>query len=482
MKITLIYPGIAGLGFNSIGKGMDAIWINLGLCYIGAYLKQQGYSIGLIDLRRMHSWDDFSIRLDCENSEAVGVQFNAVNFDYAMQCCKIAKEHNKIVIAGGPHATYSPQQLLDSGFIDYVICGEGEISFLELIQQIETGITSDRIIQGKRMDNLDVFPFPDRDLFGVSDLILLRYFSNFPYQDNGLVVMASRGCIYNCTFCQPLVKQMFGNNVRYRSVENVICEVKFLIEKYKIKYISFQDDTFTVRKNWVLEFCKKIKEEKINVNWSAQSRANTVDEELIKTMKDAGCTCLFFGFESGSQRILDFIKKGIKVEQSISAAKLCKKYGIIMFADYMIGIPTETEEDLKQTYKMIEEIKPEIHSLTYFTPVPGSYLYEYCKENNLINITTFSDFDRRPTGEKIKGVDYKLLNRWKQKMLKQSPKWYNEKDYAKLAIKRWLYLLRKKMFFQVIFEFIIRTFFQGTSILEFGKSTIKKVIYRKNFL
>lgn len=479
MKITLIYPGIAGLGFNSIGKWMDAIWINLGLCYIGAYLKQQGYSVGLIDLRRIKNWDDFSTRLNQENSDMVGVQFNTVNFDYAMQCCKIAKEYNKIVVAGGPHAIFSPQQLLNSGFIDYVICGEGEISFLELIQHTETDITSNRIIPGKRMDNLDTLPFPDRELFGVSDLILPRYFSNFPHPDNGLVIMASRGCVYNCTFCQPLVKQMFGDKVRYRSVENVIYELKFLIDKYKIKYISFQDDTFTARKSWVFEFCNKIKEEKININWSAQSRVNTVDEELIKEMKDAGCTCLVFGFESGSQRILDFIKKGINVEQSISAAKLCKKYGIIMFADYMIGIPTETKEDLKQTYKMIKEIKPEIHSLTYFTPVPGSYLYEYCKENNLINITTFSDFDRRPTGEKIKGVNYKLLNRWKQKMLKQSPKWYNERYYAKLAIKRWLYLLRKKMFFQVISEFIIRTFLQNSSILEFGKSIMKKIIYRK---
>lgn len=479
MKITLIYPGIAGLGFNSIGKGMDAIWINLGLCYIGAYLKQNDYEVNLIDLRRIKSWDDFFKKLSAEESNVVGIQFNTVNFEYALQCCKIAKEQNKIVVAGGPHVTYSPQELLDTDFVDYVICGEGEISFLELIKQIEKNIVSDRIIQGKKVDNLDNLPFPDRDLFSVSDLILPKYFSNFPHQDNGLVIMASRGCVYNCTFCQPLVKQMFGNNVRYRSVENVLQELKFLIEKYRIKYISFQDDTFTARKKWVFEFCKKIKEEKINISWSAQSRVNTLDEELIKTMKDAGCVCLFFGFESGSQRILDFIKKGIKVEQSIYAAKLCKKYSIIMFADYMLGVPTETEDDLEQTYKMVKQIRPEIHSLTYFTPVPGSYLYDYCKENNLINITTFSDFDRRPTGEKIKGVNYKLLNLYKQKLLKQTPKWYSEKHYTKLAMKRWLYLLRKKMFLQVISEFIIRTFFQGTSILEFAKSTVKKIIYEK---
>lgn len=471
MKITLIYPGIVKVGFNSLGKGgMDRNWINLGLAYIGAYLKKYSYDVDLVDLRELQDWDQVRAEMKYRLPDVFGVHFNTPNYNNALECCKMAKELKKIVVAGGPHASVAPDDLITTGYVDYVIIGEGEISFLELLENLRMNRQRERIIQGKPVENLDELPFPDRDLYSLKKI--LHPIGNFPFMDNGLILMTSRGCPFNCAFCQPLARKMFGRKVRYRSVENVIEELKYIISRYKVKYISFQDDTFTARKEWVLELCWRIREEKLAVQWSAQSRVDTFDEELAEAMSTAGCVCLFFGFESGSQRILNFLRKGITPEQSLETAKLCKKYGIIIFADYMLGVPTETEEDLRQTLTLIKEIKPELPSPTYFTPIPGCDLYDYCKENNLIKIETYEDFTRNPTSEKINGIDYALLEKYKRIMLGYTPKWYQEKHFTKLTLKRWLHLVKLGYF-----KFAFHEIFNSTFIYRLGiRAKIRRVV------
>ncbi|MFZ5800397.1 MAG: B12-binding domain-containing radical SAM protein [Candidatus Omnitrophota bacterium] len=453
MKITLIYPGIAGLGFNSLGKGdMNHNWINLGLAYIGAYVKRSGHIVDLIDLRGLSGWEEVQDELKTRASEVVGVYFSTVNFDNAIRCCKIAKEQKMTVVSGGPHASIDPQGLIETGAVDYVITGEGEISFCELLNDLQAGRHPEKIIAGKVIENLDELPFPDRELYDLNRVLNPR--RNFPFLDNGLIMLTSRGCPYNCRFCQPLGRRMFGAGARFRSVANVVEEFKFLVNKHKVKYLSFQDDTFTLRKDWVLELCARIKAEKLQVQWSAQSRVNTFDEELAQAMTSAGCVCLFFGFESGSQRMLDFLSKGINADDALKVARLCKKYGIVILADYMSGIPTETEEDLRATLEQIRLVRPELLSVTYFTPVPGCELYEYCKSNNLIKIKTFEDFERSPTSEKIYGVDYALVKRYRARMYRYVPKWFSEGFFARLAIKRWAYLIRRGMLKEFVTEFL----------------------------
>jgi anaerobic magnesium-protoporphyrin IX monomethyl ester cyclase len=454
MKITLIYPGIVRIGFNSLGKGgMNRNWINLGLAYIGAYFKQNSYDVDLIDLREMSGWSQVEQDIKVRDSDVCGIHFNTVNYNNGLKCAQIAKRNNKVVVAGGPHATISSAELLATGFVDYVIIGEGEISFLKLAKDIEKDKASERIIVGEKIENLDSIPFPDRDLYNISKVT--GPLGSFPYLDNGMVIMASRGCPYRCTFCQPFQRKMFGDKIRQRSVENVIAEVKEVIEKYRVKYISFQDDTFTLKKSWVLELCRRMKEENIRIQWSTQSRVNTFDEDLAKEMKDAGCVCLFFGFESGSQRILDFLKKDITVKQSLNAAKLCREFGILIFADYMLGIPTETEKELEETYQMIKKIRPERHSPTYFVPIPGSYLYEYCRDRNLLKISSYEDFTRNPFGEKIEVIDYQILERYKRKMLRETTCWWEEISYTKMALERWTNLWKGGYRKKTLIEFCV---------------------------
>ena len=444
MKVTLLYPGIVGVGFNSLGKGgMDRNWINLGLAYIGSCLKNSGHDVDLIDLRDCANWSHVATEMRKRNPDVFGVYVNTPNYNHAIQCCAIARQMGKIVVAGGPHATIHPDELIEAGHADHVITGEGEISFVELLEELQAKRKADRIIQGKKVENLDDLPFPARELYPVEKIS--RPAGNFPFMDNGHILLTSRGCPFQCAFCQPLGKKLFGKIIRQRSVENVILELKHLIHVYRVNYVSFQDDTLTVRRDWVLELCRRIREEKLALQWSAQSRADTFDEELAKAMSEAGCVCLFFGFESGSQKILDFLRKGIKPEQSVRAAQLCKKYGILIFADYMIGVPTETEEDLLKTVSMAEKIRAEIPSLTYFTPIPGSDLYDYCRDRDLLNIESYEDYTRNPYGEKVRGIDYKLLSTYKDRILGSKPKWYSEKHYASLAFKRWSFLAQKGM-------------------------------------
>lgn len=444
MKVTLIYPGIVGVGFNSLGKGgMDRNWINLGLAYVGACLKKNGHGVDLIDLRDCADWTHVASEMEERNPDVFGIYVNTPNYNHAIKCCSMAKRAGKIVVAGGPHATIHPTELIEAGHADYVIKGEGEISFVELLYELENRGKTERIIQGKTVENLDDLPFPDRELYRIDKIS--HPAGNFPFMDNGHILLTSRGCPFHCAFCQPLARKLFGKKIRQRSVENVISELKHILHVYKANYVSFQDDTLTARKGWVLELCRRIRDEKLTVQWSAQSRADTFDEELAKAMSAAGCVCLFFGFESGSQKILDVLKKGIKPEQSIHAAELCKKYGILIFADYMIGVPTETEQDLLQTVSMVRKIRAEIPSLTYFTPIPGCDLYDYCRDRNLLNIHSYEDYTRNPYGEKVRGIDYKVLGQYKDMILSSKPKWYSEKHYAALAFKRWASLARKGM-------------------------------------
>jgi len=292
------------------------------LCYLGGYLKKYGHKVDLIDLRKLRGWLEYKNELLKRKPKFVGVHMNTMSRDFALKSCQIAKELGMITIVGGPHPTIALEEISKFSYIDHIVLGEGEISLNELI----SGKIADRIILSKHIENLDEIPFPDRKLFDFENIT--KHTGYFPMVPPIADMLCSRGCSYNCAFCQPCERKIFGKKVRWRSVKNVIEEIDELIKKYKIKTFMFSDDTFTVRKDWVLQLCLELK--KREIYWVAQARSNTLTEELAKAMKEAGCIALLIGFESGNQRVLNFLRKGITVEQSIKAAEICKKYGIII--------------------------------------------------------------------------------------------------------------------------------------------------------
>jgi anaerobic magnesium-protoporphyrin IX monomethyl ester cyclase len=224
-------------------------------------------------------------------------------------------------------------------------------------------------------------------------------------------MLSGRGCPFKCAFCQPAENAVFGKPFRQRSVDNVLAEMRYLYYKYKYKSASFWDDTFTVNRHWVNEFCDKYD---IPVPLSVTCRADIIcnNEAMIERLAKIGVTYLVIGFESGSQRILDMLKKGTTVEQNIKAAEICRKYGIKVFASFMLGLPTETKEESLMTEKMMETIDADWPCCYWYTPIPGTKLYKYCEDNDLM----LHDMDMETIARtakfvpQIKGIDYTFLH------------------------------------------------------------------------
>jgi len=220
--------------------------------------------------------------------------------------------------------------------------------------------------------------------------------------------------------------------------------------------MMIHDDCITEDRPWVVEFCRQYKENGFDQPFACQSRADIVcrNEEMVALMREAGLSLLFIGFESGNQRILNFLRKGTKVEDNYRAAEICRKYGIKIWANYMMGIPTETKEEVMDTVRMIRTIKPDYYSPAFFTPHPGSDLFLYCKERELSLIQNHDSYRRNATEGKIKGTDYDFLRKalWEsmgieQSVLSQSWIWRLKALLAPFFVRhpRILMLVRKMM-------------------------------------
>ncbi len=445
LKTTLIYPGIAGRGFNSLKQGMDAGWISHGLASLSAAAKAEGFEIDLIDLRALQSWDHFRDVLAERRPDVVGLTMMSVDYNPVRVACQIVKEYdpNIITIVGGPHVTLALEDSMRIPNVDYLVTHEAEITFPEMLKAIEMGRPPDRrIIRGKTPD-LDAIPFADRDLF-------LEEWRKFGYDLDSpevpfvkelpppfVTIIAGRGCNYNCSFCKPGEDYIFGKRTRRRSVENVIEELKMLRDRYHFASFMFHDDCLTEDRDWVIEFTRRYQEEGFTQPFFCQSRADIIvrHEDMVDRMVEAGLKGYFIGFESGNQRILNLLRKGTTVEQNLEAARICREKGITIWANYMLGIPTETKEEVMDTVRMMKEIDPDYYSPAFYTPHPGTDLYDYVVEHDLSRITDYDSYRRNPTEPKIKGQDYEFLKWALQESQRRKP--IN-------ALKRWVRAQRER--------------------------------------
>ncbi len=421
LKTTLVYAGIVGNGFGSVGQGMDSGWISHGLASLAACAHGAGFDVDLIDLRALRDWEHFRSELKARRPDVCGLTMMSVDFNPVMRCVDVIKavSPGSTVVVGGPHPTLATREVEANPNIDYIVTREGEITFPRLLEAIRDGHPpSDRVLQGE-MPDLDRIPYPDHDLF-LQEWRKWGYTLDSPEVPFGeelpppfVTIIAGRGCIYNCSFCQPAERRIFGRKVRRRTVENVIQELRDLRSRYRFASFMFHDDCLTEDSDWVTSFCEAYRVAGFDQPFFCQSRADIIvrHQDMVALMAEVGLKGLFIGFESGNDRVLRFIRKGSTRALNLEAARICRRLGLRIWANYMLGLPTETEEEVRDTISMLKEIDPDYYSPAFYTPHPGSDLYDYCVEHDLSLISDHDGYRRNPDEVKIKGHDYDFL-RW----------------------------------------------------------------------
>ena len=330
MKIAFIQP---------IGKTVFSICLEppLGLAYLAASLLEykNDINIEIID-GHLLEYDDYVKKISDLEADIVGVTSTMPLLNEALRIPSLVKKKNAKFIIGGPGVTNLPSSMLyESGYS--IICyGEGERTIVELVKAFENKQPLDDvkgisfISKGKEVrtppreliKDLDDIPLPARELLDMHKYIdLWREKMGVALSQ----IVSSRGCQFSCRFCS---KGVFGNEIRFRSPAKVIEEMKLLYDKYKVEKVYFEDDLFTLNRKRVVDFCDAMEQELPGKKWGAMARVETVDFEMLSRMKRAGCTELAFGVESGSQKILDFLGKGITVEQIRKTFKQVNEVGI----------------------------------------------------------------------------------------------------------------------------------------------------------
>ena len=333
---------------------------------------------------------NFSEDLESFNPDYLVANIATPTFKTDMEAVALAKKIKPSIITivkGAPFLTYNTNVIYENPFIDYVIMGEPELTLKDILEEVPNneilGICYSENMQGVKNEarpfneNLDCLPFPARHL--VDNSIYKR-------PDNGkvqAVIKVSRGCPFHCFFC--LATPVSGTKVRTRSAENIIAEVKECIEKYNIKNFLFWSDIFNFDREWTLNLCNKIIESGLKFTWSANTRANTMDEEMAKLMYKAGCRLVSIGVESGSQEVLDKIGKKITLDDIRNTVRILKKNKIKIYNYFVIGLPWETEKTVKETINFAIELDSNFISFYTATPLPGTKFFAYAMMNNLVD-------------------------------------------------------------------------------------------------
>lgn len=361
----------------------------LGILYIASYLRSKHISMAVKDLNLFSNWRYVLIKsIKAYNPSVIGISSNCTNIQETLEIAAITKRINpKIsVVVGGPHPTIAPNTYNNKN-IDFIVKGEGEITFYELLTKQDKSKILGLYIQNKNkldftgerplIKDLDSLPFPALDLVNLKKYYINSY-KKLPISS----IMTSRGCPQQCIFCNQGV---FGRKWRFRSPENVVDEIKYHI-KLGIREFSIEDDNFTLDIRRVREICSLIIKNKINIPWQLANgiRVDNLDYETLKLMKKAGCWKLAVAPEVGNKEILKKIKKNTDLNKILKVREWCRKLGIVTYGFFMMGFPFETEKNMKNTLDFALKLDPTIMDLTKVVCFPGTELEKYmpCQNSN----------------------------------------------------------------------------------------------------
>lgn len=373
----------------------------LGLGYLAAVLEKNQYEVDVIDCQVLQlSFDDFKTELSKRKPDLVGMTATTLTYKSALQIARIAKEvhPNCVTVLGGPHVTFwDDKALQECPQLDVVVRREGEITMLELVQRIEAGKSYHDVVgttcrknggfvrnpDRPYIEDLDSLPFPARHLWPMEKL---REFEDVAY------LATSRGCVYWCEFCTTV--RMHGRKYRIRSPKSVADELEFLHKTYNVDKFTFCDDAFTVDQARTEELCREILNRGLKIQWNCGTRVDMLTKELLLKMKEAGCISVWFGVESGSQQVLDAMKKGITPELTTKVFGWVREVELKPVPNVILGFPGETKETAWKTIKFVEKICPdEVGFYNVATPFPGTPMYDQVLEKGWLRVTDFDKYD-----------------------------------------------------------------------------------------
>lgn len=374
-----------------------ALYYPIWLSYTAGLLEKEGHKVRLIDAPAW-GWNLENVKEDIKNFSPdliVGESnFQSLTNDVGV-IKEIKTEIGSVSVLVGPPVSQFPDRILNDG-VDVAARFEYDFTVRDIAEAVENGKSFENISGISYKEHGKIIHNPDREFITSEELDEIPFVSKV-YKEHLNIkdyflghtlypmvqIFTGRGCPNRCTFCS-WPKTLMGREYRVRSVGNIVDEFEYITKELpEVKEIFIEDDTFTIDKNRIKDVCSEIKRRRLDITWSCNARAN-LDYETMKAMKEAGCRLLDVGYESGSDEILKNIKKGITTSDSRKFTKDAKRAGLMILADFVIGLPGETKETAEQTIRFAKEIKPNIVQFAVATPIPGTVFYDYVKENEFL--------------------------------------------------------------------------------------------------
>ena len=393
-----------------LGKDDQQETPDLGIGYLSTAIRKNGHNVSMLLLTNKMNDNEFVEYLEKCMPDIIGMKVFGSSVTYTKHTIKLIKKYsNKIIIViGGPQPSGSPESILDYIPADFAFHGEAEIGFPLLLDNLKENKNDFKMIPGliwkknnetkinppAMVEDINTIQFPSWDLMNPNEYSKLPFggiYRGFPVAP----IIFTRGCPFRCTFCAA--GTVNGYKVRQRTSENIIKEIKLLVENYGVKEITVFDSNCAFDRNLIMDVCKTLIEEKFNIHWTCPNgvRLNSLDEKLLTMMKRSGCYRINVGIESGSPRILKLIKKNLTVDQIKNKVELIKKSGISAVGFFMIGIPEETRKDIQMSINLAKELDLFRAHFSIYTPLPGTELFNQLKNDGRIGNINWDSLDFR---------------------------------------------------------------------------------------
>jgi len=455
VNILLINPAPTGTL-----KATGILFPPLGLLYVAAYAEKEGHQVTVKDLA-IRSKEE----VDFKKYNLVGISTDTTRHRQALRLAGRAKADGCTVVMGGPHPGYVDEEILSTKKVDFIVRGEGEVTFSELVAALEKKNSQFDSIQGISffsnrtlvrtsprlfIEDLDSLPLPARHLIPLDD------YQRTKIGDRPITpLVTSRGCPYQCVFCAS--SHFWGTRIRVRSAASVLKELEEIHRRYHFHAVAFVDDTFNLMPKRVIEICHGILERRLDLWWWCLSRIDLLlrNEEMVKEMVRAGAKSVFIGVESSSPRTLEELRKGIHVDETVQTVEMLKRNGLGIHASYILGGLHDTVQTIHDTIRFAKRLDTNVAQFSILTPYPGTAVYQQVKDRIFKWRSPWSFFDMQHLVFKH---DHLSFIRMEWLLLKAHLLYYTRSKKAVQDI--WHHVKKHRLGIRVLLSFL-RDYFGG---------------------